>query len=175
MGQKFKHCKNTENPTPREFAFGRTKIPPDKNWTIIRIFGIYVLRMLVARMTGSVRATQCKAYKRNCRNVWGNSLRSIHSIAKGAGGKGPRQKTSKIFKKCHKVFRHFSTIFAPGKKTSKIVKKRQQGFQHFSTIFARHHFTGPFWGALIYVGQDSKDGLLCHDDRMAKFTREAKG
>ena len=31
---------------------------PDKNWLIIRIFGIYVLRMLVASMTGSGRATQ---------------------------------------------------------------------------------------------------------------------
>ena len=59
-------------------------------------------------------------------------------IAKGAGGKGPRQKTSKSVKK---FFRHFSTIFAQG-------KKRQKVFQHFSTFFARHHFSGPFWGAL---------------------------
>ena len=45
-------------------------------------------------------------------------------IAKGAGGKGPRQKTSKIVKKCQKVFRHFSTIFA------------------------RHLFSGPFCNPL---------------------------
>ena len=43
--------------TAREFAFGRTKFP-DKNWTKIWIFGIYVLRMMVAWMTGSIRATQ---------------------------------------------------------------------------------------------------------------------
>ena len=41
-------------------------------------------------------------------------------LAKGAGGKGPRQKTSKIVKKCQNYFRHFSTIFA------------------------RHQFSGPF-------------------------------
>ena len=45
-------------------------------------------------------------------------------IAKGAGGKGPRQKTSKIVKKCQKVFRHFSTVFA------------------------RHLFSGPFCNPL---------------------------
>ena len=77
------------------------------------------------------------------------TFHSLHQrIAKGAGGKGPRQKTSKIVKKCQKVFRHFWTIFAQGKKTSKIVKKRQNVFRHFSTIFARHLFSGPFWGAL---------------------------
>ena len=61
----------------------------------------------------------------------------------------------------------FSTLFddfRAGQKTSKRksffdtfrrflrrathVKKRQNVFRHFSTIFARHHFTGPFWGAL---------------------------
>ena len=61
-------------------------------------------------------------------------------IAKVSGGKGPRQKTSKIVKKCQKVFRHFSTIFAQGKQTqksSKSVKKFFDTFRHFSrgTIF----------------------------------------
>ena len=67
-------------------------------------------------------------------------LRELQRIAKGAGGQGPRQKTSKIVKKCHKVFRHFSAIFAQGKKrqkSSKSVKKRQDTFRPFSrgTIF----------------------------------------
>ena len=75
----------------------------------------------------------------------------MQRIAKRAGGKVPHQKTSKIAKKCQKVFRHFSTIFAPGKKTSKIVKKCQKVFRHFSTIFARHHFSGPFSGALKFA------------------------
>ena len=57
-------------------------------------------------------------------------------IAKGAGGKGPRQKTSKIVKKCQKVFRNFSTIFAQGKKK---LKNRQKASKTFPTIFARHH------------------------------------
>ena len=38
--------------------------------------------------------------------------------------------------------------------TSKNVKNRQKCqkvFRHFSTIFARHHFSGPFWGALQLV------------------------
>ena len=55
--------------------------------------------------------------------------------AKGAGGKGPRQKTSKIVKKCQKYFRHFSTIFAQGKKrqkSSKSVKKFFDTFRQFS-------------------------------------------
>ena len=69
-------------------------------------------------------------------------------IAKGAGGKGPRQKMSKIVKKCQKVFRHFSTIFAQGKKhqkSSKSVKKFSDTFRQFSrgTILP-----APFGGAL---------------------------
>ena len=54
-------------------------------------------------------------------------------------------------KKRQKVSKSFSTLFdnfRAGQKTSKIVKKRQKVFRHFSTIFARHHFSGPFWGAL---------------------------
>ena len=62
--------------------------------------------------------------------------------------KGATSKTSKIVKKCQKVFRHFSTIFAQGKKTSKIAKKCQKVFRHFSTIFARHLFSGPFCNPL---------------------------
>ena len=54
-------------------------------------------------------------------------------IAKGAGGKGPRQKSSRHF-------RQFS-------RRAKKVKKRQKVLRHFSTIFARHHCFGPFWGA----------------------------
>ena len=60
-------------------------------------------------------------------------------IAKRAGGKGPRQKTSKIVEKCQKVFRHFSTIFAQGKKrqeSSKSVKIFSTLFDHFR---AAHH------------------------------------
>ena len=49
---------------------------------------------------------------------------SISADCKRGRRKGPRQKASKIVKKCQKVFRHFSTIFA------------------------RHHFAGPFWGPL---------------------------
>ena len=55
-------------------------------------------------------------------------------IAKGAGGKGPRQKTSKIVKKCQKVFRHFSTIFAQGKKRQKSSKNVKKFFDTFRQI-----------------------------------------
>ena len=68
--------------------------------------------------------------------------------AKGASGKEPRQKASKIVKKCQKYFRNFSTFFAHGQKTSKIVNKCHKYTRHFLTIFARHPFSGPFWGAL---------------------------
>ena len=67
-------------------------------------------------------------------------------IAKGAGGKGPRQKSSKSVKK-------FFDNFRAGQKTSKIVKKCQKHFRHFSTIFARHLFSGPFWGGSDKIGQ----------------------
>ena len=39
--------------------------------------------------------------------------------------------------------------FRAGQKTSKIVKKCQKVFRHFSTIFARHLFSGPFCNPLI--------------------------
>ena len=58
---------------------------------------------------------------------------------------------SKIVKNRQKVSKSFSTFFdnfRAGQKSPKIVKKRQKVFRHFSTIFARHHFSGPFWGAL---------------------------
>ena len=59
----------------------------------------------------------------------------IQRIAKGAGGKGPRQKTSKIVKNRQKAFRQFSTVFAQGKKlqkSSKSVKKFFDTFRQFS-------------------------------------------
>ena len=58
-------------------------------------------------------------------------LSSNQRIAKGAGGKGPRQKTSKSVKKCQTVFRHFSTTFAQGKKR----QNRQKASKSFSTLF----------------------------------------
>ena len=52
-----------------------------------------------------------------------------------------RQKSSKIVKKCQKVFRHFSTIFAQGKNRQKVPKS-------FSTLFdnfcAAPFFPAPF-------------------------------
>ena len=65
-------------------------------------------------------------------------------LQKGPAARGhvkKRQKSSKSVKK-------FFDNFRAGQKTSKIVKKCQKYFRHFSTIFARHHFSGPFWGAL---------------------------
>ena len=72
----------------------------------------------------------------------------IQRIAKGAGGKGPRQKTSKIVKKCQKVFRHFSTNFAQGKKRQKSSKSVKKFFDTFRQISRRHHFSGPFCNPL---------------------------
>ena len=71
--------------------------------------------------------------------------RYVQRIARGAGEKGPRQKTSKIVKKCQTFLTLFDN-FRAGQKTSKIVKECQKYFRHFSTIFARHQFSGPFWG-----------------------------
>ena len=76
----------------------------------------------------SLRWFFCPQYRRSCRN---SRTSVFQRIAKGAGGKGPRQKTSKIVKKCQKVFRHFSTIFAQGKKRQKTSKVSKS----FSTLF----------------------------------------
>ena len=65
-------------------------------------------------------------------------------IAKGAGGKGPRQKTSKIVKKCQKVFRHFSTIFAQGKKRQKSPKSVKKFFDIFRQFSRGTFFPAPF-------------------------------
>ena len=70
----------------------------------------------------------------HCRHQNHSGSRKIQRIAKGrAGGKGPRQKTSKIVKKCRKFF----DTFRAGQKTSKIFKKCQKVFRHFSTICAQ--------------------------------------
>ena len=65
-------------------------------------------------------------------------------IAKGAGGKGPRQKKSKSVKKCFDTFRQFSHRAKNLKNRQKVSKVSR----HFSTSFARHHVSGPCWGAL---------------------------
>ena len=68
----------------------------------------------------------------------------ISGLQKGLAERGHVKKTSKIVKKCQKVFRHFPTIFAQGKnfakkrqKSSKSVKKFFGTFRQFSrgTIF----------------------------------------
>ena len=64
-------------------------------------------------------------------------------IAKGASGKGPRQKASKIVKK---FFRHFSTFFAQGKKRQKSSKSVKQFFDTFRQISRGTIFPTPFGG-----------------------------
>ena len=71
---------------------------------------------------------------------------SSQRIAKRAGGTGPRQKTSKIVKKCQKVFRHFSTIFAQGKKRQKSPKSVKNIFDIFRLFSRRAPFFRPFLG-----------------------------
>ena len=89
-----------------------------------------------------------------------NTLRSqqflalFQRIAKGAGGKGPRQKTSKIVKKCQKVFRHFSTIFAQGKNRQKSSKSVKMFFNTFRPLSRGTIFPAPF-GGLRVVAQPS--------------------
>ena len=67
-------------------------------------------------------------------------------VAKGAGGKGPRQKKSKIVKKSQKVFRHFSTIFAQGKKRQKSSKSVKMFFDTFRQFSRGTIFPAPFGG-----------------------------
>ena len=63
----------------------------------------------------------------------------VSGLQKGPAERGrvkKRQKSSKSVKK-------FFDNFRAGQKTSKIVKKCQKVFRHFSTIFARHTFFRP--------------------------------
>ena len=82
-------------------------------------------------------------------SVYHSSFRAAKNqrITKGAGGKGPRQKSQKSSKSV-KMFSTLFDNFRSGQKTSKIVEKRQKFFDTFSTIFVRNLFSGPFWGAL---------------------------
>ena len=80
-------------------------------------------------------------------HCWGKRLALFYlcqRIAKGAGGKGPCQKTSKIVKKCQKVFRHFSTIFAQGKKRQKSSNSVTKFFDTFRQFSRGTFFPAPF-------------------------------
>ena len=95
-------------------------------------------------MFNSIRKRGLKKIPRTIRNV---SEKFLAPLLSGLQ-KGPEERGH--VKKCQKVSRHFSTTFAQGKKRQKSSKRRQKVFRHFSTFFARHHFSGPFWGALIF-------------------------
>ena len=91
-------------------------------------------------------ATSGKALLGNGPNTVSESTASfpISGLQEGPAERGHVKKTQKVSKS-------FSTLFdnlCAGQKTSKIVKKCQKVFRHFSTFFARHHFCGPFGGAL---------------------------
>ena len=62
-------------------------------------------------------------------------------IAKGAGGKGPRQKTSKSVKKFFDTFRQFS-------RRAKNVKNRRKVSKSFSTLFDNFR-AAPFFRPLL--------------------------
>ena len=81
----------------------------------------------------------------------GASVLFYQRIARGAGGKGPRQKTSKIAKKCRKVFRHFSTIFARGKKRQKSSKNVKKFFDTFRQFSRRAPFFRPLLGGSNFI------------------------
>ena len=87
-----------------------------------------------------------------CHRAYGSSPAmscTIQRIAKGAGGKGPCQKSSKSVKKFFNTFRQFSSRAKNVKNHQKVSKV----FRHFSTNFARHHFSGPCWGAPNHAPQ----------------------
>ena len=108
-------------------------------------FSQYMYSSLCARHLGSGRGENSSSLS------WSSGAqRFCQRIAQGAGGKGPRQKTSKKVKKRQKVSKSFSTLFdnfRVRQKKSKIVKKSQEVFRHFSTVFARHHIPAPLGGS----------------------------
>ena len=68
-------------------------------------------------------------------------------IAKGAGGKGPRQKTSKSVKKFFDTFRQFS-------RRAKNVRNRQKVSKTFSTLFDNFR-ASPFFRPLLQSADHS--------------------
>ena len=60
--------------------------------------------------------------------------------------KGATSKNVKIVKKCQKVFRHFSTLFAQGKKRQKSSKNVKKFFDTFRQISRGTIFPAPFGG-----------------------------
>ena len=89
--------------------------------------------------------------------------------AKGASGKGPRQKTSKIVKKCQKYFRHFSTIFARGKKTQKSSKSVKNIFDTFRQISRGTSFPAPFGGLWFKYSKSGTEKTGRPGDHTMKF------
>ena len=113
-------------------------------------------------------------------------LPNISGLQKGASGKGPRQKTSKIVNKCQNYFRHFLTFFAQGKKCHWETKGRFRkrvvltnvpsfrfsfrgnmqnvssfrfsflNFRHVSTVFARQPVFRLLGGASSQIGTNSQ-------------------
>ena len=72
---------------------------------------------------------------------------TISADCKRGRRKGAASKNVKSVKKCQKVFRHFSTIFAQGKKRQKSSKNVKKFFDTFRQFSRRHHFPRPLLGA----------------------------
>ena len=73
------------------------------------------------------------------------------------------QKTSKIVKKCRKVFRHFSTIFAQGQKCQKSSKSVEKFFDTFWQFSRGTIFPAPFGGLRIHSeSQETRRGPEIH-------------
>ena len=71
-------------------------------------------------------------------------LSKISGLQKGPAERGHVKKTSKIVKKCQKVFRHFSTFFAQGKKRQKSSKSVKKFFDTFRQFSRGTFFPAPF-------------------------------
>ena len=119
----------------------------------------------------NVHSGQTRTFRTRMPNVSGPQ--------KGPSGKGSRQKTSKIGKKCQKYFRHFSTFFAQGKKVKtggsategfsrdprKIKTSADRDFQN--TLFMRAicvtQFRSRFWRGRL--GMSHLDTAELHSPR----------
>ena len=102
--------------------------------------------------TNSLISGKKKAHKHKlfCPVGLGTTPGLLSGLQKGPAERGHIKKPQKSSKSVK-----FSTLFdnfRAGQKTSKIVKKCQKVFRHFSTIFARHLFSGPFCNPLICPG-----------------------
>ena len=111
----------------------------------------------------------CDPCFRECPDLFRLGEDFFQRIAKGAGGKGPRQKTSKSVKKFFETFRQF---LRSAKK--KNVENRQKASKGFSTLFDNFR-AAPFYRPLLGGCEGKSHFVPISSDLFSEQTRTNQG